>query len=356
MADGDVAEQTNLRVVIASPLEAEHVDQLRSNLPDGVEVVYEPELLPPTRYIADHQGVAGHTLDAVQQARWSELLASADILFDFAWNDNRHPREYAPKVRWVQSTSAGVGRAAQRMGIAAGEPIITTSSGVHARPLAEFVMLVLLMAAKEYPRLAAGKAERRWERFCSDELSGKLLAIVGTGKIGREVARIAHAFDITPVGIARDNRPERAAELGLARLYGRDQLHDMLAHADAVVLCAPHTPETDNMLDAEALAQLKPGVIFVNIGRGQLVDEAALIEKLRDGTIAFAGLDVFRSEPLPDDSPFWDMPNVIINPHSASTSNLENGRIVDIFIHNLQAFTQDDLAQMRNVLDVERMY
>ena len=183
-----------------------------------------------------------------------------------------------------------------------------------------------------------------------------MLAIVGTGKIGREVARIARAFDMTPIGIARDNRPERAAELGIARLYPRDQLHAMLAAADAIVLCAPHTPDTDNVLDAEALAALRPGVIFINIGRGQLVDEDALLEKLRDGTIAFAGLDVFRNKPLPADSPFWDLPNVIVNPHSASTSDLENGRIVEIFIHNLQAYTQGDLQQMRNVLDIERMY
>jgi phosphoglycerate dehydrogenase-like enzyme len=346
----------NLKIVIASPLEDEHVEQLRANLPDGVEIGYEPDLLPPTRYIADHQGVSGYTLTPEQQARFTALLASADILFDFPWNDHSHPRSYAPNVKWVQTTSAGVGRAAQRMGIAPGELLITTSSGVHARPLAEFVFMVLLMAVKEQRRLARDQAAHHWERFCSDELSGKLLAIVGAGKIGREVARIAQAFDMTPIGTARDNRPERAAELGFARLYPREQLRDMLSVADAVVLCAPHTPETDNMLGREEMAALKPGVIFVNIGRGQLVDEDALLEKLRDGTILLAGLDVFRTEPLPPDSPFWSEPNVIVNPHSASTSHYENGRIMDIFIHNLHAFVDGETRQMRNVLDIERMY
>jgi phosphoglycerate dehydrogenase-like enzyme len=342
--------------MIASPLEAEHVARIRASVPESVEIIYEPDLLPPTRYVADHQGVSGHTLSEAQRARWYELLAQANVLFDFPWNDHRHPHQYGPNITWIQSSSAGVGRAAERMGIKPGELIVTTSSGVHARPLAEFVMLILLMGVKEYRRIVNDQATHRWERFCSDELSGKLLAIVGTGKIGREIARIARAFDMIPVGIARDNRPERASELGVERLYPRDELRAMLAAADAVVLCAPHTPETENMLGPEELAVLKPGVIFINIGRGQLIDENALVEKLRDGTIGFAGLDVFRKEPLPADSPLWDFPNVIINPHSASTSDRENGRITQIFIDNLHAFLEGRTDEMRNVLDIERMY
>jgi phosphoglycerate dehydrogenase-like enzyme len=130
----------------------------------------------------------------------------------------------------------------------------------------------------------------------------------------------------------------------------------MLGSAVAVVLCAPHTPETEYFLDRAAFDALRPGVVFVNIGRGQLIDEAALLDKLRDGTIRFAGLDVFRTEPLPPDSPFWDLPNVLINPHSASTSDRENRRIADIFIHNLHCFVEGRINEMQNVLDVERMY
>jgi phosphoglycerate dehydrogenase-like enzyme len=110
------------------------------------------------------------------------------------------------------------------------------------------------------------------------------------------------------------------------------------------------------MIGAAEFAVLKPGVTFINIGRGQLVDEAALVEKLRYGTIGFAGLDVFQTEPLPADSPLWDFPNVIINPHSASTSHHENGRITDILLHNLHAFLEDRHGDLRNVLDIERMY
>ena len=345
-----------MRVVIGSPLEREHVERLRARAPDGVELVWEPDLLPPTRYIADHGGVADFTLAPGQQARWGALLASADILYDIPWNERRHPHAYAPNLRWVQTTSAGVGRAAERMGIRPGELLVTTASGVHARPLAEFVFMVLLMWVKEHRRLAADQAARRWERYCGDELLGKRLAIVGPGKIGREVARLGRSFDMLPVATARDNRPERAAELGVERLYRRDELRTMLATADAIVLCAPHTPETDAMIGAAELDALKPGVAFVNISRGQLVDEAALLRKLRDGTIALAGLDVFHEEPLPPDSPFWALPNVIINPHSASTSHHENGRIVDLFLHNLHAFAGGRPDEMRNLLDIERMY
>lgn len=343
------------RVMITTPLEEEHVERIRRDAPAGIEVIYAPDLLPPTRYTADHNGVDDYQHSPEQASRWAELLSSADILFDFP-PGRSHPREVAPNVGWIQTTSAGVGRAAATMGIKSGELIITTASGVHARPLTEFVFMVLLMVVKEYDRTRDDQAARRWVRFCSDELSGKTIAIVGPGKIGREVARISRCFDMRPVATARDTRPERAAELGIDRLYPRSEFHEMLGMADVVVLCAPHTPETENIMDRAAFDALKPGVVFVNIGRGQLVDESALLDTLRDGTIRFAGLDVFRTEPLPPDSPFWDLPNVLINPHSASTSDRENGRIVDIFLHNLHCYVAGRTDEMRNVLDIERMY
>ncbi|HUG14917.1 MAG TPA: D-2-hydroxyacid dehydrogenase [Thermomicrobiales bacterium] len=343
------------QIVITSPLEDEHLDRIRSALPSGWQLLYEPDLLPPTRYVADHTGPAGFTRTAAQEGRFQALLVNADILFDFPYSD-RHPREYAPRARWIQTTSAGVGQAARRLGIAPGDLIITTSSGVHARPLAEFVFMVLLMAVKRHALLARDQQARRWERFCADELTGKTLAIIGPGHIGREIARIARTFDMTPVAMGRDNSASRAIALGVDRLYVRDQLHDMLASADALVVCAPHTPETENLIGAGEFQSIKRGAIFINIARGQLVDESALLAALRDGTVSFAGLDVFRSEPLSPESPFWDMPNVLVNPHSASTSYLENGRIVDIFLHNLACFVEDRIGDMRNVLDIERMY
>jgi phosphoglycerate dehydrogenase-like enzyme len=346
---------SDTRVMITSPLEANHAERIRANLPPQFELIYEPDLLPPTRYIGDHHGVDGFVHTAPQEQRWKDLVGSAQILFDFPY-PGIHPHRYAPHVRWVQTTSAGVGQAVARMGIRPGELIVTTASGVHARPLAEFVFMVLLMAVKNYASLVEDQRQHRWERFCSDELSGKTLAIVGPGRIGREIARIGRSFDMVPIALSRTAHPERAAELGVDRLYSRDEFHTMLSVADALVLCAPHTPDTENMMGTAEFQALKRGAIFINIARGQLIDEDALLQALRDGTVAFAGLDVFRHEPLPADSPFWDLPNVLVNPHSASTSNRENGRITDIFIHNLHHFAEGRYEQMRNVLDIERMY
>lgn len=344
-----------VRVMIASPLEREHVEAIRRDAPSRVEVLYEPALLPPTRYIADHVGPARFRRTRHQEERWRELAASADIAFDFPYTD-RPPGSYAPNLQWVQTTSAGVGQLVARLGIRAGELIVTTASGVHARPLAEFVFMVLLMAVKEYGRIAEGQRAHHWERFCADELSGKTLAIIGPGRIGQEIARIGRCFDMRVVALARDSRPERAMQLGIDRLFTRDELPAMLQCADALVISAPHTAETENIMDRAAFAALKPGIVLVNVGRGSLVDEEAMLEKLRDGTIRLAGLDVFRTEPLPADSPLWDLPNVIINPHSASTSVRENGRIVEIFLHNLTCFLDGRIADMRNVLDIARMY
>ena len=344
-----------LRAMIASPLEPEHIETIRQRLPSGVTVIHEPSLYPPMRYVADHHGPPAFRRTPEQERDWQELAASADIAFDFPYL-NRHPRTYAPQLKWVQTTSAGVGQLAPRLGLSPGDLIVTTASGIHARPLAEFVFLVLLSAVKDQRRLVAEQREHHWERFCADELSGKTMAIIGPGKIGQEVARIGRCFDMVPVGLGRDNRPERAAELGMERLFTRDQLIDMVQLADVLIICAPHTLETENMMDRAAFEALKPCVILVNIGRGQLVDEDAMLDKLRDGTIQLAGLDVFREEPLPADSPFWDLPNVMISPHSASTSTRENGRIVDLFTYNLSCFAEGRVDQMRNVLDIERMY
>lgn len=347
--------QSPIHVMIASPLDPDHVRAIESGLPPHVEVLYDPALLPPTRYIGDHTGEAEFRRSPEQERQWREMAAAADIAFDFPF-PSRHPRTYAPNLRWVQTTSAGVGQLVLRLGIAPGDLVITTASGVHARPLTEFVFMVLLMAVKDYRQISTSQQAHHWERFCADELSGKTIAIIGPGRIGQEIARIARCFDMRPVALARTAIPERAAALGVDRIYARHELREMLGSADVVVLSAPHTPETENILDRTALDSLKPGVILVNIGRGQLVDEAALIEKLQDGTIRLAGLDVFATEPLPVDSPLWDLPNVIVNPHSASTSTHENGRIVEIFRHNLTCFLEGRVEAMRNVLDIARMY
>lgn len=345
-------------VFITSPLEAEHVERMRAVAPERVEVIYEPDLLPPVRYIADHHGVAGFELSDEQRGRWDANLRRAEITWDFPIRSLGDARleDVAPGVRWVQTTSSGVGQMIANLGLQDSDLLVTTARGIHANPLAEYVFMVLLNQAKDLTLIRKGQAERTWDRYCTDEVDGKTLAIVGPGMIGRRVAAIARAFGMRTLATARSGGAARAAELGVDELYGPAQLHEMLALADAVVLCVPHTPETENMIDAEALAAMKDGVILINIARGPVVDDDALLAALGSGKVGFAALDVFRTEPLAPDSPYWALPNVMVSPHSASTSYSENRKITDIFCHNLACYLDGRFGEMWNVLDKARMY
>jgi glyoxylate/hydroxypyruvate reductase A len=347
-----VATNQPLTVVIASPLEAEHVETLRAGAPAGVTIRYEPELMPPMRYNADHDGPPDWTRTPEQEAAWAAMLREADAMWDVDRRARAHPRQYAPKVRWIGTTSAGVGMGMRRLGITkADDLIITTASGIHAGPMAEFALYGILHFVKEGPYLAREKAAHHWERYDSGELTDAVLVVIGPGKIGQAVARRAHGFDMRTVAVGTGREYPDFDEA-----TDRTGLPDALKRADALVLCAPHTDETENILSAEMIALLKPNAIVVNIGRGQLVDEGALTDALVHNRIRGAALDVFRKEPLPPESPLWDLENVIINPHSASTAARENERLTALFAHNLRCFAEGRYVDMRNVLDVEKLY
>jgi phosphoglycerate dehydrogenase-like enzyme len=230
--------------------------------------------------------------------------------------------------------------------------IFTTASGVHARPLAEFVMMALLWFAKDGPYLESEKAARHWARYCAFELAGKTLGIIGLGKIGCEVARLAKAFDIQVVGNRRGTTDRAVAYVDT--LFPSDELTPLLKQSDFLVLACPHTPETEGLIGAAELALLPKGAVLVNIARGAVLHQDALIEALRSGQLRGAALDVFAVEPLPSDDPLWTMPNVIISPHSASTALSENQKITDLFCENLKRYLAGQ--PMLNVLDVERYY
>ncbi|MCA9880507.1 MAG: D-2-hydroxyacid dehydrogenase [Thermomicrobiales bacterium] len=350
-----MSESTPLVVMITSPLEPEYAAQIASAFPDEVELIYRPDLMPSTRYRGDH-GDPDWRLSGEAQREWHTLLRRADVLFDFPHNEERPFVELCPRVRWIQTSSAGVGPTVRELGLQDAEVLVTTASGIHAQPLAEFAFAAILYHSKELGRLQNEQLERSWRRFSGQELAGTTLAIIGPGRIGQEVARIGRAFRMRVVALGRNSDPARAAALGVDQLYAREQLPTMLAEADYLVLCAPHTPETDTIMSAAAFAALKPGAGLVNIGRGALVDEDALLAALRDGRLAFAALDVFREEPLPPDSPFWSLPNVLINPHSASTVDSENAKLTSRFIDNLRAYLDGQLDAMGPVLDKRRLY
>jgi phosphoglycerate dehydrogenase-like enzyme len=345
-------------VFVTSLLEPDLVRRIADVAPEKVEVVYDAELMPPPRYLGDHNGRRDFKRTPEQEARWRSHLARATILWDFPAGspETGGGLALAPKVRWVQTTSSGVGQMVKRLGLADTDLIVTTARGVHAEALTEFAFLAFLMHEKELLRLQRDQKAHRWDRFCGGELPGKTVTVVGSGLVGSHVGRIAKAFGITVRAVVNRPSPQRRNELNADRVYGPGELREALAGAEFVVLCTPHTPATEGMIDRAAIAAMRPGAVLVNIARGQVVDETAMIAALRSGHIGFAALDVAQVEPLPPDSPLWDLPNVLISPHSASTAPSENRKIADIFCRNLACYVAGRLGDMRNVLDKKRLY
>jgi phosphoglycerate dehydrogenase-like enzyme len=324
--------------------------------PDRVEVIYAVDLLPPARYVADHDGPDDFTRSPEDHRRWLEILASADVLFCVPREGKTDLLAVSPKVRWLQGTSAGMGQPAQRMGLIDTDVIVTTASGVHGGALSEFVFAALLSRSRALDQLEAWQQEHHWERFTADELAGKTMTLVGAGRIGSQIARVAKAFEMRVIAVGRTGGAERALALGVDEYRTTADLHEALRQADVVVVVAPHTGKTDHLIGEAEFAIMKPGVSFVNIGRGAVVDEAAMIQRLRNGSIGFAALDVFQTEPLPVDSPLWDMPNVLISPHCSANAPRENERITDIFIRNLPLFLDGRYDEMSPVLDKTQLY
>ncbi len=343
-----------VRIVIASYLEPHHVDRLRAVNP-RLEVVYEPHLLPRPRYVADH---VGHAFERPKddESRWKSLLAEAEVLFDFDRTHLEDLPECTPSLRWIQATSAGIGQlvAKHRYAKRMPEVLFTTTSGVHAIPLAEYALMSILMFRRSVPKMLADQRERRWERFASSDLVGRSLAVVGMGSIGRAVARYASAFGMRTIGVKRTLAGVEPASLDVEALYAPDELHTALRGAEHLVLSAPHTTETEGLIGAAELALLAPGAIVVNVARGALIDESALVDALESGHVGGAALDVFREEPLSTDSPLWTMPDVLVCSHSAGTTDRENERITEIFCDNLRRYLAGE--PLRNVLDTNRMY
>lgn len=349
-----MSDESRLTVLIASYLEPGHVGTIR-NVDPRVDVIYAPELLRQPRYAADHNGVAV-TRSPADEARWRSLLARADVLFDFDYTNDAELPELAPRVRWVQASSAGIGQfvAQRRYPERWKGAVFTTARGIHAAPLAEFCLMAMLGASRGLFVMRDLQARRHWERFAGTDLAGRKLVIFGHGSIGREVARLSRALGMNVVGVKRSVRNEDPAEHHVDELHAAPAFRSLLPRAEFVVLAAPHTNETERVMGESEFELLPRGAFLINIGRGALVDESAMIEALRSGRLGGAALDVFATEPLPPDSPLWAMPNVLISPHSASTSDRENGRLTDLFCENLRSFLAGE--PLRNVLDVSRLY
>jgi len=317
-----------------------------------IEVFYEPDLLGRPRYPTDHSAPIERT--PAQEAHWHELLAQAEVMFGFDYSHLHDLLRFTPRLKWVQGTSTGIGQTVKRFGWDDSEIVFTTAGGVHSGPLAEFILMAMLMFVKDAFRMAAEKERRHWERYTGTELRGKTLAVISLGSGGREVARLGRCLGMHVIGTKRTTEGVEPTSLGVERLYPWTDLHPMLAQADFVVLFLPHTPETQGLIGEAELAAMKPGAVLINVARGTIWDEPAVIAALRSGHLGGLASDVFAVEPLPADSPLWDMPNVLISPHSGSAADSENRKLTELFCDNLRRYLVNE--PLRNVLDTTLLY
>lgn len=340
-----------VKVLIASPLEDELVARI-AGVDPRLFVMYRPELLGQPRYPADHFPPISRTV--AQEAQWAELLSEAEVMFDVDQPSIAEFRTKAPNVRWIQSSSSGIGEWVRRLGIVDAPIVATNASGIHAVPLAEFVVFAMLYFAKNWPSMADEQRAHHWQRCAIDTLEGKTLGIVGAGRVGRTVARLAKPFGLRILGVRRSPTEGNGTVSDIDAMFGPAGLTEVLRGSDYLVLCVPHTSETVGLIGRKELAIMLPTAVLINIARGSLVDEAALLEALQSGRLAGAALDVVSKEPLAADSPLWSLPNVIITPHSASTARHENARLTDLFCENLRRYL--DGRPLINVVDKQRGY
>jgi len=329
-------------------------------------VKFDQELLAEIRAVSPRIALTQHTTPDAAHVP-AQAFAQAEVIYTFSALPHRHQ---APRLRWVQLNSAGVNHVLKHP-LFATDVVFTTNSGLHAINIGEYVLALILAWTRRLPELfdLQRKGEwpsDRWIRYAPSELWEATIGIVGYGSIGREVGRLAKAFGMHVLALKRS--VELAEERGAYQvngvgdpqgalpdaLYGPHQLCEMLAQCDYVVLSVPLTRETRGMIGEAELRAMKPRAYLVNIARGEVCDESALIRALQSGWIAGAGLDVFTQEPLPENSPLWTMPNVILTPHLSGFSPNYDQRAVDIFCENLRRYIAGQ--PLLNIVDKSKGY
>ena len=242
----------------------------------------------------------------------------------------------SPNMRWLQSFSAGIDNPFFTQMLNRGVRL-TTASGTSASPIAQTVVLYMLALSRDMRRWMRNQDRREWTMHPIEELDGASLAVVGMGPIGEHVARLGVALGMRVEAVRRTpsgNEP--------CPTFPMADLHAIIGRADWVVVALPNTPETRGLFDTTAFAAMRPDARFINVGRGELVDEGALIAALQSGHLAGAGLDVFSTEPLPADNPLWSMDNVLITPHNSGWSSRADERAEDLFLDNLARYVRNE--------------
>ena len=281
---------------------------------------------------------------------FNALLAEAEVIYGLFLPRDMVAR--APRLKWVQTMSAGVDRFAS-MDIWESPVILTGVSGIHATPISEFVLAFMLMFVKQAPLIVRSQIKHEWARFMPTGLRDKTVGIVGLGNIGREVARLSKAFGMKVIATRRSAGPSSRARY-VDKLLPNRQLKQLLGESDFVVIATPLTPETTGLIRADELKAMKSSAYIINIGRGGIIDEEALIRALDEKKIAGAGLDVTATEPLPPDSRLWDFDNVILSPHVSGGMEDYMQRATDLFCDNLNRYING--KKLINIVNTKRGY
>jgi phosphoglycerate dehydrogenase-like enzyme len=298
------------------------------------------------RFALRNTGVS--SIEARTREEVDARIAEADVLLcSGLWRNDLIPR--AKKLRFVQSISAGTDQY-DKPALSAAGIRLASAAGVNARAVSEHAMALILALARRLPEARDNQGKKIWRGMIGDlagredELGGKTLLIVGLGQIGGRLAELAKAFDMRVVGLRRDLAAGKGAA-DSARAMG--DLAAVLPEADYVALCCPLTPETEKLIDAAAFGRMKPSSYLINVARGRVVDEVALIEALDGQCIAGAAIDVTVEEPLSATSPLWDMPQVLITPHTAGETRRYEDNVLEILEENLARLWRGEVA-LRN--------
>ncbi len=304
----------------------------------------EPQLRMLDRFRDNMNIVTGQRSEGFAQS-----AAGADALL--VWSGSRELVQQvwamAPRVRWIHSRAAGLDTLLFPALVDSPVPL-TNSSGVYSRSLGEFVVAAVLFFAKDFHRMKRNQAAGRWEQFDVAEAHGKTLGIVGYGDIGRVAARLAKALGMRVIALRRRPEMSRGDDL-VDETLGTDQLNALMGHSDYVVVAAPLTPDTKGLVNSAAIAAMKPTGVLINVGRGAVIDEAALIDALQCKRIRGAALDVFANEPLPAGHPFYAMDNLLLSPHCADHTQTWIDDAMQFFTENLERFLRGE--PLKNVVE-----
>ncbi|MBW4042929.1 MAG: D-2-hydroxyacid dehydrogenase [Acidobacteria bacterium] len=346
-----------LRAVAATPLPDHLADRIRAAEP-RLDLVVPQDLLPPQRHAGDHGGDPAFARSEVDERRFQELLDTAQVLYGIP---GERPSQLArtlranPALEWVQLMPAGGGTQVKGAELTEQElrrVRFTTTAGVHAVPLAEWCEFGLLAGFKTLPRLQEAQRAHDWaeSRWMMRRLEGSRVLVVGLGSIGRLVAERLARQGVHVAGTSR----RAVLEDGVEEVIHPDDLVRRVGDFDGVVVTLPGTDATRHLVSADVLAAVRPGVVLANVGRGTVIDQDALIAHLRTGHVGFAALDVTDPEPLPADSALWDLPNVLISPHTAALSDREDDLIADLFARNATRYL--DGAPLINPVNTHEFY